>query len=461
MIKPLYCIIDRQSGHTRDRQREIAIRNLELEQDKIIPIFEEATQTAASLLKIPICSLGIMIDDEYQIKSAYGLSALGLSSDLVRTRKISRHDSFAVHVIDSSNCLIVENAGNDSFFSTSILTQHYHIMSYLGVPITVSNGQCIGCLEVFDLQPRQFSQSDVDILGVVARWCLAEYECNYIEINQPVVDLLPPFRDEVSPDSIPVIPTTSSPLDNHSYTKQLNVQIIKKLIEKLSIPLTSVIGMSSVLKKGIYGKLNQKQEEYLSIVYNSGQEVGTLVEEITNLANFQPNIELQFAPVDLENLGKQVISSLETTARNKQHTLRLSIEPGEKVWQLDRKKVKQTLFYILTSIIDGSRSGGEISVHISQRAQQININCWVRHPWLGEGISFEKINLYNQAIQETKDNYRLSQRGIESVSSNNNYDYDVICLSFASYLAHIQKGNIRLEGSSEAGYRFLLSLPIR
>lgn len=466
MIKPLYCIIDNQSGYTRDQQRERATRQLELEQDKTIPIFEEATQTAASLLKVPICTLGILLNDEYIIKSAYGLSTLGLSNDLVRTRKIPRNDSFAVHVIDSSNCLVVENAGTDSFFSSSILTQHYHIMAYLGVPITVSNGQCIGCLEVLALEPRQFSQSDIDILNVVARWCLAEYECNYLEIKSPVIDNSLPMTisdisaraTQVLPKSAPMVP--SYPANLNSYTQQLTLQLINQLIQKLSIPLTSVIGMSSVLRQGIYGTLNQKQEKYLNIVYNSGQEMTNLVEEITNLAHFKPDIDLKLAPVDLANLGNQVIASLEIPARNREHSLRLSIEPGEKVWQLDREKVKQTLFYLLSCIIEGSRTGGEISVHISQRAHQLNINCWVRHPWLGEGISFDKINLYHQAIKSAKDNYQLSQVGSQSFLNENNYDYDVICLLFASYLVQIQAGNIELKGSPEAGYRFLLFLPI-
>jgi hypothetical protein len=224
--------------------------------------------------------------------------------------------------------------------------------------------------------------------------------------------------------------------------------------------------MSSVLKQGTYGKLNQKQIDYLSIVYNSGQEMTTLVEEINNLANFKPNIELQLAPVDLENLGNQVINSLQNTARTREHSLRLSIEPGEKIWKLDREKLKQTLYYLLFCIIEGARSGGEISIHISQRlqynmerSQMLNINCWVRHPWLGEGISFEKINIYSQIIKEAQENHNLPNAEIEAKFANN-YEYDVISLLFACYLISIQKGNFDLKGSSESGYRFLLSLPI-
>ncbi len=486
MMKPLYCIIDKHSEKSRDQKRESVILDLELDLDRIIPIFEEATQTAANLLQISISALGILIGDHYHIKSAYGLSNLGLSSDIVSKRKIPRHDSFAINVIDSNNCLVIENTTEDPFFSSAILTQHNHVMAYIGVPLIVNNGQCIGCLEVMDLQPRQFSQGDIDIVNMIARWCIAEYQYNqattkphliksssYLNPKTASPFLSTNYADYQSKQQSELLSDHHTSRKNNSYSQKLSIQLINKLIQKLTIPLTSVIGMSSVLKQETYGKLNQKQIDYLNIVYNSGQEMTTLVEEINNLANFKPDVELQLAPVDLENLGNQVISSLENTARNRQQSLRLSIEPGEKIWQLDREKLKQTLYYLLLCIIEGARSGGEISLHISQQLQSpkkrsqdnttkkqtLSIKCWVRHPWLGEGISFEKVTMYEQIIKETQKGYNSSEIDAESKLVQN-YDYDIICLLFACYLISIQQGYFDLKGSSEYGYRFLLSLPI-
>lgn len=88
--------------------------------------------------------------------------------------------------------------------------------------------------------------------------------------------------------------------------------------------------MSSVLKQGIYGQLNSKQAEYLQIIHDSGQEMSILVDEIAKLGNVKSEVNLEYVPVDLENLGTQVLQSLESSAQNKEHTLRLSIEPGKK-----------------------------------------------------------------------------------------------------------------------------------
>lgn len=347
MTKPLFCIWNKESVTLMESNRTLAIENLNLISEKIIPIFDEATQTAAHCLNIPVCCLGILLEKEYKLKSAYGLSNLGLMNDLAKTRKIDRQNAFATHVIDSGNSLLIDNTLSDPFFGQSLLTQHYGIISYLGVPLTISSGICIGCLEVIDTKPRQFTPTDINFLMITARWCIAEYERNELttkkeinsesnkndqDINQNRLTV--DFKDTTSSTSI--IKDQKNKYNNsEQYIRQLSFQLLNKLAHKLSIPLTSVIGMSSVLKQEIYGKLNPKQLEYLEIIHDSGQEMTTLINEITKLASIKTEVNLEFVPVDLENLATQVIKNLETVARNREHTLRLSIEPGEKVWNLD------------------------------------------------------------------------------------------------------------------------------
>jgi hypothetical protein len=186
----------------------------------------------------------------------------------------------------------------------------------------------------------------------------------------------------------------------------------------------------------------------------------TLVDEINKLANFNTEVNLEFVPVDLENLGKQVLKSLETIAHSRDHTLRLSIEPGQKVWKLDREKVKKTLYYLLTTIIESSRTGGEIHVHISKKKELLKINCRVTHPWLGDGISTEKITVYQEVLNNYY-NLFLDNKLNKKTSKQNTYEYDLICLLFSAYLAHLQQGDISLQGSSESGYRFIISIPIQ
>ena len=209
----------------------------------------------------------------------------------------------------------------------------------------------------------------------------------------------------------------------------------------------------------IYGKLNAKQSEYIEIIHNSGQEVTTLIDEITQITNIENELHLELVPVDLENLGRQVISSLKSMADGREQKVRLSIEPGKKIWRLDREKVKKTIYYLLVCIINCSRTGGEINLQISQKEEQLNISCRVHHPWLGDGISPEKINEYQDMLQYDDQNHLLIGKSMKQVKGKNP-DYDSICLLFTAYLANIQKGRIQLFGSVESGYRFIIAIPL-
>ncbi len=476
MRRPLFCIWQKDIIEQNQQKRQLALEKLELTSNKVIPIFDEATQTVADVLNCPIAMLGIVsvTQTEYILKSAYGLSNLGLMNELARTRKVSTPQSFATNVIDSCSCLLIDNTLNDSFFSQTDFSLIYGITAYIGVPLITADGVCIGCLEVMDTQSREFSPIEINYLTVTARWCLAEYErnklvttiatTNLITNQQSVVndlnsaELLPTQNEVVSP-SLPLQQDSHSDYDQESYLKKLIFLLLNKLIGKLSIPLTSVIGMSSVLKREIYGNLNPKQSEYIEIIYNSGQEVTNLIDEITQITNIENELKLVYAPVDLENLGKQVIASLESMADTQKQKMRLSIQPGKKVWRLDREKVKKTIYYLLISVIQSSRTGGEIQIHISQKGEQLNISCHVDHSWLGDGISLEKVNWYREILQYDEYNH-LSIENSVNLIKHNNLDYDLICLLFTAYLAHIQNGNVKLLGSIESGHRFILSIPV-
>lgn len=459
MLTPLFCPWHNESPEVRNNRHQTAIAQLELNENKVVPVFDEATQISARILQVPICILGILDGDEYRFKSGFGFANFGLNSDFIRDRKISRHESFAVHIIDSKKPLKVENTTQDPFFFNNILVQHHQIRSYLGVPLIDAEGNCVGSLEVFDFQEHQFSDYDLEFLTVTARWCIAEYERNYLSHKAKETKNIESIYYSVKRNnaSVDILPTK-----NVSYSKNLSIKLINKLIQKISVPLTSVIGMSSVLRQGIYGKINPKQLEYLNIIYDSGQEITTLLEEITSLGAIGDKKNLEIIPVDLEILGAQIINSLQTSAQSKECSLRLFLEPTEKVWYLDREKIKQTIYYLLSSIIDTARPGGHIQLHISHNHPHVKIIIFVKHPWLGDGIPYEKTESYINAIEQYYDmdiNY-VSEEEINSYLNNiSKYSYDLTTLLFSCYLADLQQGEIKLQGSSELGYRFQILIP--
>jgi len=510
MTKPknrLFCRLDGLTPAARQQQRLTILDKLGLLTTDTVPVFEEATQTASSFLEVPICILGLAVGKELWFKSAAGLSSIGLMNQLAYSRKLPLDESFSTYVVDSGQVLVIDNTVTNSVFASSILVQHYGIRAYLGVPLISAEGCCIGSLAVMDREPHSFSSRDIDFLALTARWCLREFERDCLLKTQSQQ------TTEVDLDlSIQVAPTTSwqtnlpstqggltksnqapvgvpwTPLSKGANsTSSIKMKLLGQLTQELRTPLTSVIGMASVLRREVYGPLTGKQREYLEIIHNSGQSLISLVDEIVNLGVLsEQDSHLQISSVDIEMLCQQVINSLVDLARQQQQELRLSVEPGNRIWSLDKDKVRQALYYLIINVIEIAEAGGEVRVHVSRRNQTLNIAVWLSHPWLGDGL--HQVEFYSQSVTKAlalsrstqAENNHLVMSDVlmgnqiltsaaltsaininngENINSKEKVSRDVLGLLLSCHLVELHGGQVIVQGTPESGYRYILKLP--
>ena len=130
MVEPenrLFYRLEPGTALAREQQRLKALSELGLIEAQTIPIFEEATQTAAYLLDSPICILGFLDQSRYWFKSAVGLSRLGLMNQLAQNRQLPRNEAFSTHVVESHQVLAISDTLNNPDFAKKGLVQHYGI----------------------------------------------------------------------------------------------------------------------------------------------------------------------------------------------------------------------------------------------------------------------------------------------------------------------------------------------
>ncbi|MGL5074542.1 MAG: histidine kinase, partial [Waterburya sp.] len=168
--------------------------------------------------------------------------------------------------------------------------------------------------------------------------------------------------------------------------------------------------------------------------------------------------------------------------------LRLSVEPGNRIWSLDKEKVRQALYYLITSILETCEVGGEVKIHVSKRNKALNIAVGIYHPWLGEG--FAEANLHSQAVikalslnQESTNHYPSFQSGMSDISlsnhqiltaeslmmvineedvlkkSTNKIPRDILGLLFCCHLTELHEGQVIVQGSPNSSYRYVLQYP--
>ena len=446
------------SGNSSEQQRLKAIAELGLLELEGAPVFEEATQTAAHLLNAPMCILGLLEQEHHRFKSAFGLSRMGLMNDLAISRQIPRHESFCEAVVEGRQVLAIADTTIDPKFRSMRLVQHYGIQAYLGVPLFTSSGQCIGTLAVMELAPRNFTGREIEMLELVARWCMSEYERNYWQQQKAAVQ-----------------PPSPVGLGN------VKVDLICQMAQELRTPLTSILGMASVLNREIYGPLTGKQKEYMDIIHNSGQYLLSVLNEMLDLGALDSTQQaLSLTSVDIEMVCQQALNSLQQAAQRREQQLRLTIGLGatEHIWMLDKEKVRQMIYHLILSVIQAASTDSVIRVHIATRHKQLNLSVWATHQWLGDGLPHSEV-LFCQLLNPVA-NWPMDSAGdrpfshfddapnlkpvdadpeAEAASHKTHLSRQALELMLSRQLAEVQGGRINLQGSPETGYRYVITLP--
>lgn len=464
MISPdtkLSCRLDRTPESEAEHQRLQTLVDLNLLEAESIPIFEEATQTAAHFLDAPICTLAVLDRDRLLLKSAIGLFRMGLMNELASSRQLPRHESFCTHVVDSQQTFIVDDATANDVLAETVLVKRYGIRSYLGVPLIASNGQCLGTLAVMTLSPRTFTTKEAETLQLIARWSISEFERDRM-LKQPASQAYP----DVKP--IPE-PSLSDPLSVASVKAQLMTQ----MTQELCTPLTSILGMARVVSQGIYGTLTDKQREYIEIIHNSGQYLRALINEVLELGALDDTSDaLNLGPIDIEMLCQQAVNTLSQAAQRHDQEIQLTVEPGSRIWVLDKDKVRQMLYHLIFSVMQSSNPNSTIRLHISRKSNHLNLLVWISHPWLGDGLP--QMDLAARQVLPTLEANELRQSRHTSTLADPEEDVtrsslqaidlkngsrQSLGLMLSRRLAELHGGSITIQGSLEEGHRYVIKLP--
>ena len=482
----------------REQQRLKALLELGLLEAQTIPVFEEATQTAAYLLDSPICILGFLDQNRYWFKSAVGLSRLGLMNQLAQERQLPRHEDFSAQVVESHQVLAITDTLSNPAFAKKLLVQRYGIRAYLGVPLLSAAGYCLGAIAVMDLEPRNFTIRDIKFLELIARWSMSEFERNQLLKTQDTNSAQESTDTSQTTTQLTreVIITATSSSPDLASTTRIKLELLAQLTQELRTPLTSVLGMAGVVSREIYGPLTSKQKEYLEIIQNSGRYLLSLVNEITALGLLDDSTQaLNVASVDIEMLCQQALNTLEEPANRREQEIRLSVEPGRsRIFVLDKDKVRQLLYHLVFSVIQAASTGSVIHIHVSYKDNELNLAVSVSHPWLGNGLSqvdpylcqllmpvstYSEATPYNsgiQALDSTTLSVPPAQPSRLSVSSSDllvssassselaqpnsfNRSHESLRLLLSCYLAELHGGHISIQGAPELGYRYVVILP--
>jgi PAS domain S-box-containing protein len=131
---------------------------------------------------------------------------------------------------------------------------------------------------------------------------------------------------------------------------RLKSQFLANMSHELRTPLNSIIGFSRVILKGIDGPVTELQQQDLTAIYNSGQHLLGLINDILDLSKIEAGkMELAFDEVNMSDVTNSVLSTMTGLIKDKPITLRRVIQPDLPSVRADAIRIRQVMINLLSN----------------------------------------------------------------------------------------------------------------
>lgn len=221
-------------------------------------------------------------------------------------------------------------------------------------------------------------------------------------------------------------------------------QFLMTTQHNLRTPLTSMMGYSDLLLKGVFGKQNKKTVEVIEKFQILTKGMIKMVNDFLNMAQFQLGRDvLSFKiGIDVLNILQEIITELEFKAKTKHLYLKLEAPEKLPVINADREKLKAAIFNVVDNAVKYTQKGGvNVMVETTSTAIKIIISD------TGIGIPPEEVkglfdSMFNRGEQAKK---------YDTVGSG-------VGLYLSAQIIKAHKGRIWVE-SGRSGSTFFVELP--
>jgi signal transduction histidine kinase/putative methionine-R-sulfoxide reductase with GAF domain/ActR/RegA family two-component response regulator len=297
--------------------------------------------------------------------------------------------------------------------------------SYVGVPL-VSKGVTLGTICLFNHQVKRIGDSRLSLLTAVGQ------QLGVVVENARAYALAQKAVEEISE------------------ADRLKTQFLANMSHELRTPLNSIIGFSRVILKGIDGPITEQQTQDLNAIYNSGQHLLGLINDVLDLSKIEAG-KMEMAlehNVNLVDIIHSVMSTMVGLVKDKPIQLKQNLSSDLPLLTLDPMKIRQVLINLLSNAAKFTERGS-ITVEaepITNSSGQIQVI--VRVIDTGEGIAPQDQAKLFQPFSQVDGSLTRKTGG------------SGLGLSICQHLVRMHGGEINLDSEIGKGSTFSFTLPV-
>jgi signal transduction histidine kinase/CheY-like chemotaxis protein len=161
-------------------------------------------------------------------------------------------------------------------------------------------------------------------------------------------------------------------------TKELEIasqhksDFLASMSHELRTPLNAVIGFSEVLLDRMFGEINERQDEYLHDILNSGRHLLSLLNEILDLSKVEAGqMVLEPSTFGVDSALDYILTLVRERAT--QHAIAVTVEVGDDIGTIDADelKFKQVALNLVSNAVKFTPDGGSVSVRAYREATDL------------------------------------------------------------------------------------------
>ncbi len=229
---------------------------------------------------------------------------------------------------------------------------------------------------------------------------------------------------------------------------RLKSQFLANMSHELRTPLNSIIGFSRVIIKGIDGPVTEQQNQDLSAIYNSGQHLLGLINDILDLSKIDAGkMELALEELNIADTIQSVMSTAVGLVKDKPVRLKQELDPNLPAVRADPMRIRQVLLNLIANAAKFTEEG-TISVvaekHTDSSGQQ---EVLISVTDSGPGISEEDQKKLFQPFSQVDSSPTRKTGGTG------------LGLSISHRLVEMHGGQIGVHSSAGKGSTFYFTIP--
>ena len=292
------------------------------------------------------------------------------------------------------------------------------------VPLAVG-GQLIGLITMEGAQTNAFNEDTLTLLLTLAGTLSA------IVQNQQLLETVQQTNEQLRE------------LD------RLKSDFLANMSHELRTPLNSIIGFSRVILKGIDGPLTEMQEQDLSTIYNSGQHLLNLINDILDQAKIAAGkMDLEIDYFDLKAEVDRVRSIGIGLVKDKPIDIYVDIEPNLPKAYGDGFRTRQVMLNLISNAAKFTREGSiTISVYKTRDKESGRLMVRVDVADTGIGIAEQDLPMLFEAFRQVDSSLTRTVGGTG------------LGLPIAKSLIEMQGGQMLVQSQVDVGSTFSILIP--